>query len=954
MTAQRYSEGTGISQPLSEDVNLLGGILGEAIAQLAGAPALELVEELRRLCKESSSSGDPVPRARAAALIAAQDEESLRWLSQAYVAFFHLVNQAEKQEILRINRERSRALAGGQERPESIGDAVARLAASGCSVDQVMARVRELDLQPTLTAHPSEARRHSVLQKLRRIAELLAELRAAEPNGEAAAVAVAAIREQVALLLATEEVRAERPTVEQEVAQGLYFLRTSIWSVAPRIHDDLVRALERHYGYTGEVPVFLRFRSWIGGDRDGNPNVTAAVTRETLRRHRRTALELHLAELRALREELSISDRAARPADVLLAELRRLEANRATPPALAGPGAPPLGGCAGAQNHHRAGPAEHGHEPYRRLLGELVAQLERLLADAAEDVPDGTTEEREYDASQYVAHLELIRDSLAATGFGQVARAGRIARMIALGRTFGFHLAALDVRQHSRIHEQAVAALLRAASGPEDYLSLGETERLALLERLLRSPEPLLPPGAPVPLDAAPALDAFAAIRNAQQRDPDAIGAYIISMTHHVSDILEPMLLAREAGLLRVRRAALESTLDFVPLFETIDDLEGAGQRMVAILENPAYRRQLAARGNFQEIMLGYSDSNKDGGYWMANWALHRAHDRLARVCREQGVEFRFFHGRGGTVGRGGGRANQAIGAMPRAAQNGRMRLTEQGEVISFRYGLTGLAHRHTEQLVNALLLATPVEEEQLERAQQPLAPVGAAELLDEIARQSMNAYRKLIDHPQFWNWFTTVTPVEHISRLPLASRPASRLGAADAELEDLRAIPWVFAWTQTRYNVPGWFGIGEALELALQDNRARHQLQRLYRDWPFFTALIQNAARELARCRIEIAAEYAALAEQDVVAFHQIIADDYRRARAAILTISGQDELLDDNPVIRKSIQLRNPYTDVLNLVQLELLRRQRRGTPADANGKAELLFLSINGIAAATQTTG
>jgi phosphoenolpyruvate carboxylase len=929
MTAQRYSEGTGISQPLSEDVNLLGGILGEAIAQLAGAPALELVEELRRLCKESSSSGDPAPRARAAALIAAQNGESLRWLSQAYVAFFHLVNQAEKQEILRINRERSRMLAAGQERPESIGDAVARLAASGCSVDQVLARVRELDLQPTLTAHPSEARRQSVLQKQRRIAELLAELRAAEPNGEAAAAAVAAIREQVALLLATEEVRAERPTVRQEVAQGLYFLRTSIWSVAPRIHDDLVRALERHYGYTGEVPVFLRFRSWIGGDRDGNPNVTAAVTRETLRRHRRTALELHLAELRELREELSISDRAARPTDVLLAEQRRLEANRATPP------------------------TEHGHEPYRRLLGEVVAKLERLLADAGEDVPDGTTEEREYDASQYVAHLELIRDSLAATGFGQVARAGRIARMIALGHTFGFHLAALDVRQHSRIHEQAVAALLRAASGHEDYLSLGETERLALLERLLRSPEPLLPPGAPVPADAAPALDAFAAIRNAQQRDPDAIGAYIISMTHHVSDVLEPMLLAREAGLLRVHRAALESTLDFVPLFETIDDLEGAGQRMVAILENPVYRRQLEARGNCQEIMLGYSDSNKDGGYWMANWALHRAHDRLARVCREQGVEFRFFHGRGGTVGRGGGRANQAIGAMPRAAQNGRMRLTEQGEVISFRYGLTGLAHLHTEQLVNALLLATPAEEEQLERAQEPLAPAGAAELLDEIARQSMIAYRKLIDHPRFWNWFTTVTPVEHISRLPLASRPASRLGAAAAELEDLRAIPWVFAWTQTRYNVPGWFGIGEALELALQDNRAHQQLQRLYRDWPFFTALIQNAARELARCRIEIAAEYAALAEQDV-GFHQIIADDYRRARAAILTISAQDELLDDNPVIRKSIQLRNPYTDVLNLVQLELLRRQRRGTAADANGTAELLFLSINGIAAATQTTG
>ena len=932
MTPQRFSEGTGISAPLSEDVNLLGGILGEVVARLAGQPVYELVEELRRLCKEASTSGDAGLRAQAATLIGAQDPEALRWVLQAYVAFFHLANQAEKQEILRINRERSRALAAGEERPESIGDAVARLAASGCSLAQVLARVRRLDLQPTLTAHPSEARRHSVLQKQRRIAELLAELRATDPNSEAAAVVTAAIREQVALLLATEEVRTARPTVAQEVTQGIYFLSTSIWTVVPRIHQDLARALEHHYGYTGDVPVVLRFRSWIGGDRDGNPNVTAEVTRDTLHRHRLAALQLHLQELRALRAELSISDRAARPSDALLSELGRLEGD-----------APP-------------DPAEHGHEPYRRLLAHVAARLERLRGGAADGEPAG---QECYDAAAYLRHLELVRDSLRTTGFDAVAR-GRVARMVTLARTFGFHLAALDIRQHSRIHEQAVAALLRAAGISPDYAALAEPERLALLERLLHGAEPLPGPGAAVPADAAPVLDTFAEIRRAQERDSDSIGSYIISMTHQVSDVLEPMLLARAAGLLRVHGDALESTLDFVPLFETIADLASAPERMSAIFAHPVYRQQLAARGHFQEIMLGYSDSNKDGGYWMANWALHQAHDRLARVCRAQHVDCRFFHGRGGTVGRGGGRANRAIAAMPRSAQNGRMRLTEQGEVISFRYGLTGLAHRHTEQLVSALLLATAVEEP---GEVQPLAPAGGADLMETVARESMTAYRALIDHPRFWPWFTQVTPVEHISRLPLASRPASRKGAAEAELEDLRAIPWVFSWTQTRYNVPGWFGSGGPLARAAADPHTLELLQRLYRDWPFLRALIQNAALELARTRLEIAAAYAQLAERDV-AFHDEIAADFRRTRTAVLRIARQNELLDDTPVIRRSIGLRNPYTDVINLVQLELLRRQHRdaaaarqappGAGAGSAELAELLFLSINGIAAATQTTG
>jgi phosphoenolpyruvate carboxylase len=402
----------------------------------------------------------------------------------------------------------------------------------------------------------------------------------------------------------------------------------------------------------------------------------------------------------------------------------------------------------------------------------------------------------------------------------------------------------------------------------------------------------------------------------------------------------------------------VRSSLDFVPLFETVADLEGAAERMASLFTSDLYRLQLAARGGLQEIMLGYSDSNKDGGYWMANWALHRAQDALGRVCREHGVELRLFHGRGGSVSRGGGRANRAVLAMPPSVHNGRIRFTEQGEVISFRYGLPGIARRHLEQIVSATArsVRTPASEATSEHSGS--APsADAAALLDRIAARSMAAYRELIDGDDFWDWYTRVTPIEQISRLPIASRPVARGGSARMEFEALRAIPWVFAWTQVRYAVPGWYGTGAALGGLLDEEpHAQDQLAELYRDWPFFRALIDNVQLELARARLSIAAVYDRLANDDGnTGQHARIAADYERACAAVLRITGQQALLDNDAVIGRSIELRNPYTDVLNLVQVELLRRFRAAAgpqPQDELGQA--LFLSINGIAAAMQSTG
>ncbi|HET6230085.1 MAG TPA: phosphoenolpyruvate carboxylase [Longimicrobiaceae bacterium] len=1028
------TEGTGISQPLSEQVNLLGGMLGQAISRQAGPEMLALVEELRLLCKRAANENAPQLRDRAAETVRGLDHERIVWLLRAYTAFFHLVNQAEKQEIVRINRERARHGAG-ETRPESIDQAVAELKARGLSKADALTLLARLDVQPTLTAHPTEARRRSILLKQQRIAALLQGARGCDATPEETEAALDELANQIALLLATDEVRGERPTVQDEVEHGLYFLLGPIWEAIPRIHEDLRRALARHYGdaadgasadaasadgasgdekpaasgstagasgdahrdddsasgdvdradggavrgtsadaqmaapsgdaapgnaesascaSTDGVPVFLRYRSWIGGDRDGNPNVTPQVTRWTLAAHRRAVLGQYLGELRELRRELSLSERWAPAPPELLESIDR------------------DGAEVKLEGRHTRG------EPYRLKTSYLMARIEGLRAAASRDVAaldasssavpplaDAGSGAAMYDGARFVADLELLERCLAGSGFGDVARHGRLARLLVLARTFGFHVAALDVRQHSGVHEEAVAAILRAAGVADDYASLDEDARLAVLSAELRNPRPLLPPGAELPDAARIALETFAVVREALAREPASIGSYIVSMTHDTSDLLEPLLLAKEAGLWR---PGTPCPLDVVPLFETIEDLDASDARMRALFAQPEYAAHLQARGRFQEIMVGYSDSNKDGGYWMANWALHRALDRLGRACAAAGVDVRFFHGRGGTVGRGGGRAGEAILGMPPAVHNGRIRVTEQGEVISFRYALPELARRHMEQLANAMIVSLASASaggEQAERGRD----ADAERLMDRIATRSMEAYRGLVDAPGFWDWFTRATPIEQISRLPIASRPVARTGGK-ANLENLRAVPWVFAWTQVRYLVPGWYGIGAALAEAMEDEGAADTLARLEREWTFFRAVVENAEREMARARLPIARHYAALAE-DVAPdadprdgnvdrdgaeaeTPRAIEADFERARRAILRITGERELLDNSPVIQKSISLRNPYTDVLNLLQVELIRRYRAAAEDDREPLRQALFLSVNGIAAAMQSTG
>ncbi|NNF59261.1 MAG: phosphoenolpyruvate carboxylase [Rhodothermaceae bacterium] len=931
------AEGEGISVPLSRQVNLLGALLGRAIRERYGEDTFRLVEDLRGLCRDAARTNNAAKHDEAARLIAGQALDTLTAVLRAFTTFFHLVNKAEQLEIVRINRERARAATDDAPRGESVADAVHELKTAGKALNEVRTLLQRLDIQPTFTAHPTEARRRTILLHQQRIADLLEALRAPDTTPAEEDALVRAIENAIRLLLATDEIRPAAVTVEDEVRHGLYFIGTSVWETVPRIHADLRRALRTYYGGEQDeealaLPPFLRYRSWIGGDRDGNPRVTPQVTAWTLRVHREDALLLHRRALDALRLVLSPSDRQT-PVPGALRD--SIEADRAVVDL--------------PERRWR----QNRHEPVRLKLMLMQAKLDRLLDEL--DAPSG--EFLAYSATEYRADLVLLADALREAGLGALADEGPLADLRVQAEAFGFHLAALDLRQHSRVHEAAVADLLRLAGVMEDYAALDEAERLLVLSAELRNPRPLLPPDPALHEDTRRVLDVLLIARQALRREPEALGSYVISMTDAVSDVLEVLLLLKETGLWRLLAdGRVESALDVAPLFETIADLEHAEALLEQLFTNPVYVRHLVSRGRMQEVMLGYSDSNKDGGYWMANWALHKAQGAIARVCHSFDVDLRFFHGRGGTVGRGGGRANQAIRAMPPEAQNGRIRFTEQGEVISFRYAHPGIARRHLEQIVHAQLGALAEAPAQASREQAYEGPTVDPQraLMQQIADRSMDAYRALIDAPDFWPWYLAATPIEHIAGLPMASRPVSRKAASEVDFEGLRAIPWVFGWTQPRYTVPGWYGVGQGLANALAaDAEAAGELQAMHADWPFFQAVAGNALREMARARFVIARRYAAMADEPV---HETLVDEFERAERALLRITGQERLLAHSPVIEKSIRLRNPYTDVLNLVQLDLMRRWRAGG-ADGEAAEALraaLFVSLNGIAAAMQSTG
>src|SRR6056297_309526 len=927
-TIQHFAAESNISEPLTQKIISLTGFLEEYLShhQLDDLKTLssELPQYSAKAFEEDGGSSQKELKKTIADLKLDQITDLLRLTT----IFFHLVNSLEQHEIIRINRERAQTIDSDNPRAESIADALSSFKKNGYSFEKAANLFAKLDIQPTITAHPTEARRRSILNKQENITAMIRDYNSDYYTPNEKETILRQIFNEISLLISTDEVRSERLTVEDEVENGLFFFTTTIWDTIPRLYDDIRFAFQQQYGKAPDLPIIFKYRSWIGSDRDGNPNVTRDVTWNTLIEQRKTVLKLYIDELNNCRRYLSISRQHVDVPDRLLKSLSKEEKEITL-----------------SKRFKR----RYKNEPYRMKLTYMMHHLQEQIDFLEEDESRIIEASDHYKAKDFIDDLDLIFESLKESGLSEVANYGHFNDLRIRARTFGFHLAALDIRQHSGIHESAVEDLLDVANVIDNYADLPEDKKIEVLTNELRNPRPLSPVNATLKPATEKIISVFKLIRIINNLDPNAFGSYIISMTHGVSDLLEVAILAKETGLWKLENGSVVSPIDIVPLFETIEDLEKSPDLMEQILTDNLYKEQISARNNFQEIMLGYSDSNKDGGYWMANWALQKAQLRLGKVLKKHDIDFRLFHGRGGSVGRGGGRSNRAILALPSISNNGRIRFTEQGEIISFRYSLPEIAQRHLEQIVNAVARVTAGEGQKALKEGD-----GTEQIMDQISDGSMAAYRDLIDHEDFWGWFKKITPVEHIGNLPIASRPVSRGGSNGLQFDNLRAIPWVFGWTQVRYNVPGWFGLAAALDPLLEDKPELMQtLQNWYKEWSFFNTIVDNAQRELARYH-ELTTELYAERDSDLTHHKKIIAD-LERSRDIILRITQQDAILDTRKVIQNSIKFRNVFTYPLNVVQAELLNRWKEAeSDEELKQLRHALFLSINGVAAAMQSTG
>ncbi|GAA6733644.1 phosphoenolpyruvate carboxylase [Thermus oshimai] len=850
---------------LKEEVDLLGRLLGEAIGRVSGERFFALVEEVRLLSKarrQGDEGAGEALLAKAGALSVAEAEALVR----AFTHYFHLVNLAEERHRVRVNRLRAEAETPEAPRPEGPLALAQALKARGLSLEEAEAHLNRLELLLTFTAHPTETRRRTLRHHLERIQEVL-------ERGDKEE-----LKARVALLYATEEVRKARPSVEDEIKGGLYYLPTTLWKAVPLLLERLEAAFERVYGKRPRLKSPVRFRSWIGGDRDGNPFVTPEVTAFAAAYARRVAKERYLAELEALVRDLSLSE-------------ARLPAPRAV-------------------REGGEGVERFPGEPYRRYFAALYGKLEG----------EALSEE------DFARALLQAERGLEEAGLGEVARVF-LRPLSARLSAFGLALAPLDLREESGKLLEAAAELLRLGGVHPDFLGLPEEAQEALLTEELKTPRPLLPVGqAPEGEALRVALGALRAWRDR--------GAHVVSMAHGPRDVLAVFLLAREVGDYRPGKPL---PYDVAPLFETLEDLGRAPQVLRRLLQNPVFLAHARGRGGV-EVMIGYSDSNKDAGFLAANLALYQAQEALAAVGEEAGLKVHFFHGRGTSTARGGGPAGRAIASLPPRSVGHRLRLTEQGEALADRYGHVELAVRHLEQLLYHFALAALAEGEDPRPSW--------LEALEEAAALSVERYRALLQAEGFFPFFEHLTPIREIGELPIASRPVYRHGRV-RDIRDLRAIPWVMAWTQVRLLLPGWYGLSalEGLPLSL--------LQEMYRGWPFFATTLESAAMALAKADLGVARLYLRLVPEPLRPLFDRIAEEYRKT-VALLEAVFQAPLLHNQKTLERQIALRNPYVDPINLLQVELLRRYRAPGGAEDEALKKALLLSILGVAAGLRNAG
>ncbi|GAB18194.1 phosphoenolpyruvate carboxylase [Gordonia effusa NBRC 100432] len=916
--------GRALTEPLRDDIRLLGGMLGDVVREHSGTEIFDLIEAARKAAFAIRRS--EIDRDDLAALFDDRPASELLPVVRAFSLFALLANLGEDQ-----HRERRRAIhERGNDVPQasSLAATYAKLAAAGLTDEQVGTGLAQATVVPVITAHPTETRRRTVFEAQNRITELMRLRRRTELTPAEERTAIEAIGRQILTLWQTALVRLERLTISDEVASGLRYYDASFFDVVPTINTEVRRALLAQYPTSGiaDAPM-VRMGSWIGGDRDGNPYVTAEIVTLATTSAARAAIRHHLDELSSLAQELSMSARLITVTDDL---------------AVLSSWTLPGGGGG-------------GDEPFRaaitKIRSRLAATGEVMFGEdflTTDDAP-ASAADAYVEASELRADLDVIDRALRANNDDAIAD-DRLLRLREGVRTFGFNLSGLDMRQNSDVHEEVVAELLAWAGVNDDYTSLDESERVAILSAELSARRPLLSPDAQLSeLAAKEVAIVRAGARAIKTFGAETIPNYIISMCTSVSDMLEALILLKEAGIFDPNDGNPRSTVRVVPLFETIEDLQQGSHTLLAVLDVPIYRALVEAQGGLQEVMLGYSDSNKDGGYLAANWALYRAELDLVEAARKAQIRLRLFHGRGGTVGRGGGPSYDAILAQPPGAVQGSLRITEQGEIIAAKYAEPVTAHRNLETLLAATIESSLLDTEGLGDESDD-----AYKILDDLAASARDAYSELVHRTTgFVEYFTSSTPLSEIGELNIGSRPASR--KQTKAISDLRAIPWVLSWSQSRVMLPGWYGTGAAFESWIGDDAERlATLQRYYRTWPFFNSVLSNMAQVMAKSDLGVAQRYSQLVADDDLrerVFGKIV-EEHERCLRMLAAITGSDDLLADNAALKRSVYNRFPYLEPLNLLQVELLKRYRNGDESREVRRG--ILLTMNGLATALRNSG
>ena len=909
-------------EPLRNDIRLLGRILGDTVREQEGDAVFAIIERVRQTAVQFARNGDPAARAELASLLDPLPSGTTQAVVRAFSYFLQLANIAEDEHHIR--RRRAHDLAGSPPREGSLDFALDSLSTAAVSPEAIADFFAHAVVAPVLTAHPTEVQRQSLIRNHRDIAHLLDQRERLQMTPEESAENDLGLANAILTLWQSRMLRPVRLKVLDEVKNGISYFNETFFTELPRLYIQVAQQLHKRYPEkTWALPPFFRVGSWIGGDRDGNPYVTADILRETLRLQSAAALTHYLEDIHELGAELPLSD--------LLVNV--------TPELMA------------LAEHSTDHSPQRADEPYRRALSGIYARLAATARslDQFEPVRHEIGEAAPYDSPDALRrNLKVLANSLKLNGSTNLA-GGRLRRLMRAVQVFGFHLAPIDLRQNSEVHARSVAELLAGAGRCPNYEALSEVDRSKLLVDEIATPRPLYSPYLSYSEETQGELAIFFAARELRQRyGVAALPNCIISKTDGVSDLLELALLLKESGLL-LPGAEPRLDVNIIPLFETIEDLQKSAATMDGLFKQSVYRELIAGRRNEQEVMLGYSDSNKDGGFLTSGWELYKAEIALTAVCRQHQVCLRLFHGRGGSVGRGGGPSYLAILAQPAGAVSGQIRLTEQGEVISTKYGNPDTGRRNLEVLLAATLEASLTDHENRIEPAEHFHGV-----MDQLSASAFKAYRGLVyETPGFTTYFRQSTVVSEIATLNIGSRPASR--KASERIEDLRAIPWVFSWAQCRLMLPGWYGFGAAVDGYLQANpNGLTTLRRMVKSWPFFNSLLSNMDMVLAKTDLAIASRYAELVSDPALReriFNRIKAE-WTLTRQHLLAILEQDDLLADNPLLKRSLQLRAPYMDPLNHLQVELLKRYRAGETDERVARG--IHLSINGIASGLRNSG